>query len=59
MQNIQMAREGSVLVIRVDLSKSLGPSKSGKTILVASTNGNASVPGEADAKLGLNLYRKA
>ncbi|MEW6489216.1 MAG: hypothetical protein AB1578_15015 [Thermodesulfobacteriota bacterium] len=53
-----MQVEGNVLTIRVDLSKEFGPSSSGKTILIATTEGNAPVPGREDAKVGLNVYRK-
>jgi len=56
MKNIEMTVEGEILTIKVDLSKSFGPSKSGKTIIVASTEGNVPVP-ERDEKIGLNVYR--
>jgi hypothetical protein len=56
MKNIEMTIEGDTLVIRVDLLKDFGQSKSGKTIIVASTEGNVSVPGRKE-KIGLNLYR--
>ena len=56
MKNVEMAVEGEILIIKVDLSKDFGPSKSGKTIIVASTEGNMSVP-ERDEKIGLNIYR--
>ena len=58
MKNVEMTVEGSILTIRVDLSKDFGPSSSGKTIIIASTEGNASVPGREDAKVGLNVYKK-
>ena len=51
-----MTIENEILVIKIDLSKEFGPSKSGKTIIVASTEGNISVP-EREEKIGLNLYR--
>jgi hypothetical protein len=57
MKNVEMSVEGNVLTIRVDLSKDYGPSSSGKTIIVASTEGNVSIP-DRDEKLGLNVYRK-
>ncbi len=38
MQNIDMQREGDQLVIRVDLSKNLGRSRSGKTTIIATTS---------------------
>lgn len=53
-----MKLEGNILTIKVDLSKEFGPSSSGKTIIVASTEGNQSVPGREDVKIGLNIYKK-
>lgn len=47
------------LVITVDLEKEFGPSSSGKTEIVASSEGNQSIPGAPDGfKLGLNVYKK-
>lgn len=57
MKNVQMTIEGDILTIRVDLSKGFGPSASGKTIIIASTEGNLSVP-DREEKVGLNVYRK-
>lgn len=57
MKNVEMKVEGNILTIKVDLSKEYGPSSSGKTIIVASTEGNVSVP-ERDEKVGLNVYKK-
>jgi hypothetical protein len=57
MQNVAMRVDGDKLVIEVDLSKEIGPSSSGKTILIASTEGNANAPGHEGMKLGLNVYR--
>jgi len=56
MKNIEMTVEGETLIIKVDLSKESGPSKSGKTIIIASTEGNISVP-DREEKIGLNIYR--
>jgi len=56
MKNVEMTVEGETLTIKVDLSKEFGKSKSGKTIIVASTEGNVSVP-ERNEKIGLNIYR--
>ncbi|BFU92211.1 MAG: hypothetical protein JSS39_04910 [Nitrospira sp.] len=57
MKNIEMSIEGSVLTIRVDLSKEFGPSSTGKTIIIASTEGNVTIPNRQE-KVGLNVYRK-
>jgi hypothetical protein len=56
MKNVEMLVEGEILIIKVDLKKDYGQSKSGKTIIVASTEGNANVPGRKE-KIGLNVYR--
>ena len=58
MKNVEMTIEGNILTIKVDLSKEFGPSASGKTIIIASTAGNVSIPGDEDKKIGLNVYRK-
>jgi hypothetical protein len=57
MQNITVNVEGNKLVLTVDLSQEIGPSSSGKTTLIASTEGNANVPGHEGVKVGLNVYR--
>lgn len=58
MTNVAMKLNGSILSIEVDLSKEFGPSASGKTTIIASTNGNQPAPGKSDVKIGLNVYRK-
>jgi hypothetical protein len=57
MKNVEMFVEGTILTIKVDLSKTFGPSASGKTIIIASTEGNITIP-EREEKVGLNVYRK-
>lgn len=57
MKNVEMRVAGDLLTVTIDLSKEFGASKSGKTIIVASTEGNKSVPGR-DEKIGLNVYRQ-
>ena len=56
MKNVKIEVVGNELHITVDLNKSFGSSKSGKTIIVASTIGNAPIPGRKE-KIGLNIYR--
>lgn len=55
MLNVKTLVKDSILTITVDLSKTHGPSKSRKTTIVASTQGN--VPVGDGAVLGLNVYR--
>lgn len=57
MKNVEMTVEGTTLRITVDLTKEFGPSASGKTIIIASTEGNVTVPNRPE-KVGLNVYRK-
>jgi hypothetical protein len=58
MKNVELQVEGEVLVIKVDLAKEFGPSASGKTIIIATTEGNQTVPGHEQMKIGLNVYKK-
>ena len=57
MKNVEMRVEGNILTITVDLSKEFGPSASGKTTIIATTEGNVPIGGR-DEKIGLNVYRK-
>jgi len=57
MKNVEMTVAGNILTIKVDLTKEFGPSASGKTIIIATTEGNITVP-EREEKVGLNVYRK-
>lgn len=58
MKNVDMTVKDGKLTIVVDLTKSFGPSTSGKTIIIASTEGNQTVDGGNGAVVGLNVYRK-
>jgi ABC-type polar amino acid transport system ATPase subunit len=58
MKNVDMQIKDGKLVITVDLSKQFGPSSSGKSTIIASTEGNASIPGREEIKIGLNVYQK-
>src|SRR5512137_34830 len=57
MKNVEMSVSGNILTITVDLTKEFGPSSSGKTIIIASTEGNFRLP-EREEVVGLNVYRK-
>ena len=60
MKNVKMSVQGNTLTIEVDLSKEFGKSASGKSVIIASTEGNAVLDGEHDeVKVGLNVYRRA
>jgi len=56
-KNVGLSVKGDILTITVDLSKEFGPSSSGKTIIIASTEGNTPLPGREEV-VGLNVYRK-
>lgn len=55
--NVQAKQEGNTLTLTVDLSQTFGPSKSGKTTIIASTEGNQSCPNSPEVKFGLNVYK--
>jgi hypothetical protein len=61
MQNIKTSTRGNTLIIEIDTTVNLGPSKSGKTLLVGTSSGNQAVKGTAggDVVIGINCYRKA
>ena len=56
MQNVKWEVKGDKLIIEIDLTMEFGPSKSGKTITIASTRGNQKIEG-TDAVIGLNVYK--
>ena len=58
MKNVEMSVEGAILTIKVGLSQTFGKSSSGKSTIIASTEGNQSVPGRESVKIGLNVYTK-
>jgi len=59
MMNVKATIEGNTLVIRVDLIERHGRSSSGKTTIIASTQGNKALPAPfADVQFGLNVYTK-
>lgn len=55
--NVTAKQEGHKLILTVDLSQTFGPSKSGKTTIIATTNGNAAAPNSPEVKYGLNVYK--
>ncbi|PKL23827.1 MAG: hypothetical protein CVV47_13535 [Spirochaetae bacterium HGW-Spirochaetae-3] len=58
MKNVDMKLSGTILTITVDISKEYGLSTSGKSLIIASTEGNVSIPVKEEIKIGLNIYRK-
>jgi hypothetical protein len=57
MKNVELTVNGNTLTITIDLAEEFGPSSSGKTIIIASTEGNVMLPGRNEV-VGLNVYRK-
>ena len=59
MDNIKLSQEGNELIIRIDVSKRLGLSKSEKSETVASTRGNKGIiVGDTEITLGVNAFIK-
>jgi hypothetical protein len=56
MKNVEMTVQGNILIIKVDMTKEFGLSSSKKSVIIASTEGNVSVP-DREEKVGLNVYR--
>ena len=57
MDNVTFTVKGTILTITVDLAHDGTPSASGKTDVLASTRGNALVPGYPQVRVGVNVYR--
>lgn len=56
MKNVKIEIRENRLYIEVDLSEEVGLSSSGKSILVASTEGPAKLEGREE-RVGLNVYK--
>lgn len=53
--NVRKVESDGIIYLAIDPKVNLGPSKSRKTLLVATSNGQARI---GDMDLNLNLYRK-
>lgn len=56
MTNVEFKRDGSKLTIVVDLAQDHGPSATGKSLKIASTDGNVKLEG-TEFSVGLNVYK--
>ena len=57
-ENCEMTVKDGILTITVKLDADLGLSTSQKSRVIATTRGNARVPGADDVMIGLNVYKK-
>lgn len=57
MKNVKMSITNCHLLIDIDLREHGEVSKSGKSILIASTEGNRDVPDAPGVKIGMNVYK--
>jgi ABC-type cobalamin transport system ATPase subunit len=57
MENVTMRMEGTKLIIEVDTTHVIGPSQSGKTMLVASSQGIAPTPVKG-INISMSLFKK-
>ncbi len=57
-RNVRFKVEGDKLIVEMDLTAEQEESKSGKSMIIASTRGNKRVIKGKDIMLGLNLYEK-
>jgi hypothetical protein len=56
MQNVKMTTKGNKLTLEIDLAQTFGRSRTGKTIVIASSRGNAAVPDRPEVRVGLNVF---
>jgi hypothetical protein len=59
MKNCEMKVAGNILTITVDISKEFGKSSSGKSVIIATTEGNVTIPETDNIKIGLNIYKRS
>ena len=55
--NVNCTTKGNTLTIEVDLSKTFGPSKSGKTTIIATTNGAMAIGDGVIVNLNVNKVK--
>jgi hypothetical protein len=55
-KNVDITVNGQLLVVTIDLTEEFGGSNSGKSIIVASTEGPTRIPGRPE-RLNLSVYR--
>lgn len=55
-RNVEVSIKANKLIITIDLKQKGVPSKSGKSIVLATTLGNKFIP-DAGVNLGLNVYK--
>lgn len=59
MKNITTEVKGNKLHIELDLTQDFGASKSGKTTIIASSEGNQKISTpKGEVVMGLNVYKK-
>ena len=58
-RNLQAAIDGDELLVKTNLKMTFGESKSGKSLQIATSNGNISLPFPefADVRMGINIYK--
>jgi hypothetical protein len=56
----ELSKDGKTLTLKIDLTRTLGPSVSGKTMLIASTKGDQHItlPDGRTVTVGVNVYVK-
>lgn len=57
MRNVSLSATGDKLTITVDLSVPGTVSRTGKSMILASTEGNVTAPDTDGVKIGLNVYK--
>jgi hypothetical protein len=57
LKNVKFSYEGDTLVLRIDLSKNLGRSASGKSTLIASTGSKFGVPLPGGETLNVSVFK--
>jgi hypothetical protein len=57
-KNVKFEIRDDVLIINVDLKERHGASRTGQSVIVATTEGNHPLPGHPEMYFGMNVYVK-
>jgi hypothetical protein len=57
-KNVVVSIVNDELTLKIDLTKNLGPSSSGKTEMIGTSSGNQPIPGKDGYFWGLNVFKK-
>ncbi len=56
--NMEVSVTGSILTLKIDLTKDSGPTKSGKALMIGTSGGWEEVPGHPTISINMNVCER-